>query len=323
MIRLARVMLAMAGSLMLASVAAAADFPTRTVQVIVPYAPACGVDLTSRLMTQMLAEQTKGNFIVENKPGASGLLGASTVANATPDGYTWLVAADTMTSVPYIVASMPINPQADIVPITQIALSPYIFVISPKIPANSVAELIKFAKDKPNDFKWAIGTVGSSAHLGIIRFNKEAKIDPLIVPYNGEASAVPALISGEVSGMLLSSGAAKPLIDAGSIKAIAVTTAQPFAIFPKIPTLASQGFPGFEAVSWYSVWGPKGMSADTMNMIQGLVVKAMTTQSVMDKVAGMGNGVVTSKSQAEFAKFVSDEFARNKREIEAIGIKPQ
>ena len=283
-------------------VAIAQEYPVRPVHITVPYAAGGGVDLTARIVAKTLSDQIGKPFVIENKPGASGFIGAGVVATSKPDGYSLLIAADTMTSAAYVVPNLTLDPRTELVPITQIAASPFVLITQPSVPASTVPELIKYAKDNPDKFRWGVGTKASPAHLAIERFNKVSGLSSRIGFYSGEAGAVTALLSGEVTAMLASSGAAQPLLKGGQAKAIAISTSKPSPNYPNLPTIASQGFAGFEAIAWYAVWGPKGLPDNLVQGIFKMVSKSLINDEVKKTVSDMGNVVQGSSRSSRVRK---------------------
>ena len=300
--------------------AVAQDYPNKTVKFVVPYEPGGGNDLGTRLLAQKLGEQLKQTFVVENRAGISGISGATYVSEQKPDGYTLLEAADTQTSAPYLLPNVTLDPEKDLVPITKIGFTPFIWVVHPSVPAKDPKELIALIKKEPESYRWGMGGIGTPGHLAIEKLDRTAGINPLRVPYKGNGPAVTALMSGEVNGMLASPPSVSELVQGGKLRVIGVATAQPLESFPGVPTVASFGFPGFEASSWFGIWGPKGMPQDLVKKIHGQIGAAMADPELQKKFISAGILVSVSKTPEEFAAFVKSEITSNKTLIKELNI---
>lgn len=303
--------------------APAADYPSRAVRIVVPYAPGGNSDVNARILAKVLAEQTNIPFVIENKVGASGFLGAASVAQAKPDGYTLLYATDTMTSAPFLVANLPVQVQMDFTPITQVIVSPFVVIVKKQLPVSNVTELMQYAKEHLDTFSWGVGTRGSPVQLAIERLNRTVGINALQVPYTGGGTAASALLAGEYTSTLLAVSAAKPLVESGDFKGLGFTLATRSSTLPDIPTVASQGFPGFEARAWYGIWGPKEMPDSLVATIHDLVATAMKDPDLIKRVQNVGDTIAVSARPADFAALVQKDLDSNKTFIESIGIKPQ
>lgn len=293
-----------------AGVANAQNYPNRPVRIIVPFPTGGSFDLVARLLGQQLSEQTKQSFVVENKPGASGFVGAQYVSSSKPDGYTLLYAGSSLTITPAITKSVPIDITKDLSPISKVVNGPYVLVINPSIPAKNVGELVAWIKQNPNKFKWAVSALGSADHLGTEVFSKMAGLpQTLVVPYVGTGLSSTAVMSNEVSGMLAPPSVIKNLVEAGNMRAIGVTGAAPIDSLPGVATIASQ-YPGYESGSWGGVFGAKDMPADLVQQIHDLIIAAMESPALQEKIKATGGVPETSKRPEDFANSVKSELAK-------------
>lgn len=301
--------------------AVAADpYPEKTVEITVPIQPGGGADLNARLLAQGLSDHFDGNFIVLNKPGAGGILGARGVSAAAPDGYSLLFAASAMTMGPYLVADLSFDTEAELTPITEVASGALVMVVNPSIPANTPAELAAYAKEHPDTFRWG-GTLGSPDYFSIAKFNQAAGIKPVVVPFNGAAPTLVSLLSGEISAAIIIPSLVKEHIGSGKLRALAVTSKERNSLVPDIPTVASFGYDGFDSSLWYGLWGPKDMPLDVATTIQGGVAAALQNPQILDKLAASGLTPSPANTPEQFKAFVAAEVAKNVQIIEENNLK--
>ena len=303
--------------------AAAQDYPNQTVQIVVPYDAGGGVDSSARMLAKKLTDELKRQFVVINKPGISGILGSQFVSESKPDGYTLLFAADTTTSAPFTMKGLTIDLAHDITPISKVVVAPFILVVNAKVPATNVKELVEYAKQHPADFRWGVGGIGTPGHLAVERFEKVTGIKADKIPYAGEAGGVTAILGGEVSAMLVSTVASRALVGSDKVRLMAILTANASPSFPTVPTLGSAGYPGFEAASWYGMWGPKGISPALVNKIHDLLAVAAAEDEFKEFVAKSGLSVDVSKSSPEFATYVTGLFTSNEALIKSLNLTPK
>ncbi len=302
--------------------ARAQDYPNRAVRIIVPYAPGGGVDVTARILAQQLSDDTGQRYFIENKAGATGMVGSEAVSTSKPDGYTLLYIASTLATAPFLLSNIKLDVLNDLTPITQVAYSPYVIVVNPKITANNLKDLATFIKANPKEFGWAVGGIGSPDHLGIEHFNKLTGIKPLVVPYNGTGPAVAAVVAGEIAGAMLPPAIAKVNIDAGKLKGLGVTSLERAEVLPNIPTVASSGFPGFDSGTWYAVYGSKQMPPELAKTIHQQISKAAMSPMVKEKLRASGMSVSLSKDPASFAAFFEAEYKKYGALIKELNLKP-
>ncbi len=300
----------LAFSLLSAEVVCAQEYPSRSVTIVVPYAPGGSSDLTARILAKTLTDQLKQNFVVENKAGASGLLGAQSVAAAKPDGYTLLYAGPALAVSSFMTPNAAVNVLTDISPISIVTSSPYVLLVNPKVPAKTVQEFIAWAKERPGNFSVGISGYGSSDQIGSEIFDKQAGIKPVIIPYAGGGPMTVAAVSGEVHAVLEPASAAKPYMDAGSLRALGISSLEPSEILPDLPTIASQGMPGYQLAVWYGLWAPKQTPKELINRLHQAVEKALVDPDLMATMKKTGTSIKASKNPEEFGAFFKAEYDR-------------
>src|SRR5207248_6160297 len=232
----------------------AGTYPERQVSFIVPFAPGGGTDILARTLAQKLEQRLGKPFVVENRPGAGTLLATNYVAKSPPDGYTIAMTVSSLAADVTLYKSLPYDPVKDLVLVALIARVPFVLVVNPSLPVNSVEDLINLAKQRM--LSYGTGGVGAFHHLAAALFSTMTGIKMTHVPYRGSAPALNDLMAGYVQGMFTDYGPASPFIGSGKVRALAVTTKQPFSALPEVPPLAEAGVPGFDAAAWQGVIAP-------------------------------------------------------------------
>jgi tripartite-type tricarboxylate transporter receptor subunit TctC len=296
--------------------AAGADFPTKPIRILVAFPPGASTDIIARLIAPKLTEAWGQNVIIENRGGAGGNIGAQVAARANNDGYTLLG-----TSVAFAVnVSLYANPGyaiKDFTPVIQAASTPNIFFVHPSVPANSLAELIALAKTKP--MSYASSGTGTTTHLAMELLKTLAKIDIQHVPYS-PATAVTAVVGGQVPIGSTSMPPAVPLIKGNRIRGLAVTSAKRSPALPEIPTVAEQGFPGFADYTWFAFFAPAGTPMPIVNKLNAEIQRALQAPDVKERLAGLSFDV-SPNTAAEFAKTLNAEVAQYAKVVKASGAK--
>lgn len=286
---------AIAGAALIAGAVSAQDvasYPDRPVTLIIPYSPGGGTDILGRIVAQKLSEDWGQPVVVENRDGASGLVGAKTAMQADPDGYTLVMGSTgTLMSVATDAGigandEFDVNPQLE--PITMIAAPPYLLVVNPSLGVSSVEELIAKSKEDPSSTRFGSSGVGAASHLTGALFNEIAGTDMLHVPYKGTGAAVTDLLSGEITLMFGPAPTLLPHVEDGTLTALAVTTAKPSGLFPDYPTVDAAGVPGFESVGWFGLFAPSGTPADLIEKINADAQAALTSDQVKQQLAQQG-----------------------------------
>ena len=304
-----------------AGVAAAQPFPSRAIKVVVPYAPGGAGDVIARIVTQQLAKDLGVSVVVENKPGAGGMIGAQAVASSPPDGYTILLGALSTHAVnPSLYKTMPYDAAKDFAPITLIAITPNVLVVNASLPVNSAREFLAYAKANPGKLAFGSGSNGSAGHLAGELFKVETGTDAVHVPFKGGAPATQALLAGDTQFMFDNLANAMAQVKAGKIKALAVTTAQRSSLVPDLPTMAEAGLPGFDISTWYGLFAPAGTPPSIVAKWNADVTKILTSPDVRAKLVADGADP-SPDTPEQFKEFIAKELAKYARIVKASGAK--
>ena len=301
---------------------AAETYPTKPVRIVVPFAPGGGVDLTARNLAQKLTERDGQSFIVDNRTGASGIIGVEYVAKSAPDGYTLLVGSQTTQAVvPAMYGKLNYDTARDFIGVTEIAVSPLLIVVHPSLPVRSVKDLVALAKARPGQLTFGAAS-GGTPHMAGELFKLVAHVDLLFVPYKGEGPAIADAMGGQISMVFSNLPVALPQAQSGRLRGIAVTSAQRVATAPDIPTAAESGLPGYEANTWFGLFAPTGTPHEIVAKLNADSKAALSGADVKERMAGQGLFVVANTPE-QFAPFLKSETARWAKVVKDAGIKPQ
>ncbi|MFJ1299658.1 tripartite tricarboxylate transporter substrate binding protein [Pseudomonadota bacterium AL_CKDN230030165-1A_HGKHYDSX7] len=288
----------------------AAGYPDRPVKWVVPFPPGGAMDSIARTLGEAMGRELGTSFIVENRAGAGGNIGAATVARSAPDGYTIMIAANGMAVNPALYRDMNYDPQKDFAPISLLAVVPNVLVANPdRTTAKSVQDVISQAKAKPGHYTYASAGVGTSIHLAGELFVSLAQVDLLHVPYKGSGPAIADLLGGQVDYMFDSITSAKPHIQAGKLRALAVTTAKRSSALPDVPTVAEAGLPGYELMPWFAAFAPAGTPPEIVERLNASMRKALSDPKVKDAMASIGAEPIGG-SPAELRDHLAKETAQ-------------
>ncbi len=302
--------------------AAAQAFPTKPVRWIVPFPPGGPADLLARGVGQKLGEMWGQAVVVENKPGAAGNLGVDFAAKSAPDGYTLVVVPTGNIAVnPALFPNLPYK-ASDLAPVTLMATVENVLVVNPGVPAKNLQELVALARAKPGSLSFASPGAGSQAHLAGEAIKAGAGIELTHVPYKGTGPALNDLLGGSVSMMFSQTSSALPHIKSGRLRAIASAAAHRSAVLPDVPTVAEQGFPGFEATSWYALMVPAGTPSAVIAKLHDDTVQVLKLPELREKLASLGAEAV-GNSPAELAAIIQRESTRWAEVIRKQGLKPE
>ena len=298
-------------SLAIATSAFGADsYPSKPVKIVVPFAAGGGVDVLTRVLADKLGPALGATIVVEAVPGAGGNLGSAQVARAAPDGYTLLMATTgTHTINPGLYKDMPFDAVKDFAPITVIASVPNLLVVNPQVPAKNLEELVALAKSKPGKLNFASFGYGTSNHLSGELLKSEAGIDVAHVPYKNAPQAVTDIVSGQITFAFVNAPLAIPQVNAGKLRALAVTGARRSAAVPQFPTMSEAGLPNFVVESWYGLMAPAGTPEPVLRKIHDATIQVLSTPEMKRAFARQGADVETSTPE-EFAKMIVTEKAR-------------
>ncbi|MEO8203647.1 MAG: tripartite tricarboxylate transporter substrate binding protein [Betaproteobacteria bacterium] len=307
--------------LVLATQAALAQgYPTRPVKIVVSYAPGAENDRLARLAAQHLAEQLKQPFVVENKPGAAGVIGSEFVANAPPDGYTLLLGnASTLAIMGSMNPKLPYRP-LDFEPVTVLASIPSVLVVNASLPAGNMAEFIALARSKPGLLNYGSPGAGTSMHLTAELFAAQTGTKIVHVAYKGAAPAVTDLLAGQVQFMFQNVPTVLQHVRSGRLRAIAVTTPARIAVLPDVPTLTESGIRDADAVSWFAIVAPKGTPAAITALLQAEIAKAWQKPELRQSLEGLGADPVAS-TPAEAGAFMQAEYRKWEKAVNVAGLK--
>ncbi|HXS53144.1 MAG TPA: tripartite tricarboxylate transporter substrate binding protein [Usitatibacter sp.] len=313
--------LAAALLLALAPLAQAEPYPSKPIHFIVPYPPGGPLDTVARLLARKVSEGVNQPVIVENKPGAGGNIGAEYVAKSAPDGYTILMGAVATHAInPTLYSHIPYDPVKDFAPVTELAWTPNVLVVNPSLPVSNVQQFIAYAKAHPGQLDFGSGSTGSAGHLAGELFNSMAGVQMVHVPYKGAAPAMQDLIAGRVQLMFDNLASSLGHIRAGSVKALAVTTAKRSSMAPQLPTIAESGLPGFDISTWFGVFAPGGTPQPVVQQLHDEFVKALDAPDVRATMKKLGAEPVGNTPQ-EFAAYIHSEAQKYARVIRASGAK--
>jgi tripartite-type tricarboxylate transporter receptor subunit TctC len=282
----------------------ATTYPDRPIRLIVPWAPAGLTDNLARVVAQKMSTILGRSVIVDNKPGASGIIGTDTVAKAPADGYTLMIAnADTHSINPGLYAKLPYDAAKDFTPISTLGSQAVIFSVNPANPAKSLADLLAEAKGNPNKLSYASWGNGSVSHLATEMLSVPAGVKMVHVPYKGVSPALMDVISGRVDCLFISIASAGDNFKVGKLRPLAISSKARSPLMPDVPTIAESGFPGFDVTLWYGVMGPRGMPPEVVDKLNAAVRAAVESPDVRERFAAMGLEMAAS-TPAEFAAFL-------------------
>ena len=306
-----------------APAALAQGYPSQPVRVMVGFPPGGTTDVIARHAAQELAVQTGKSFLVENRPGASGTIGAGAVAKAAPDGHTILVVSSTHGTAAALYASLPYA-ENDLLPVVLVASTPYVFVVHPSIPVNSFAELIRLLKQNPGKYEFASSSPGTAQHLGAELVKRMAGVDMVHVPYKGTGALLPDLLAGRVPMMFENVAIMTPHIRKGSLKPLAVSSAKRTALLPEVPTVAEtgMGLEGFEVLGWFAVLVPAKTPPEVVKFLNAELNKMIAKPAVVARFQELGAEPMGGTPE-QAAAYIRNEENKWGRVIRDIGLKAQ
>ncbi len=299
---------------------AIAAFPERVIKIVVPQAAGGGTDAIARILAQEMTKDLGVSVIVENKGGAGTILGTQAVVASEPDGYTLLMGTFASAVNSSLVAKLPYDARRDLAPVALLARAFNIVVVNPKSSLHSVADLIAAAKAEPGKLSFGTYGTGTSAHLGGELFKSLAGVSMTAVPYRGSAPALTDLLGGQIQVMFTTVSSAAALIEGGQLRALAMTSAERSPAFPKLPTVAEAGVPGYVLENWYGLFAPGKTPPDIIDRLNRAVGKALQSDAFR-KIAANEGLVMVPAPPEEFARYFRDEEERWRKVIHDAGIK--
>lgn len=299
----------------------AQDYPAKPVRMILPFAPGGSTDLIARLVAGQLTERLGKQFSVDNRAGAGGTLGTEIVLNAPPDGYTLLVVSMAHAVNPWLY-KLKYDMTSDFVPVAIFGQVASALVVHPSVPATSVQELIALAKAKPGSIHIGHAGVGSFQHLAVANFAHMAGVDIIEVPFKGGGPALIDVLGGHSEALISALISSIPHIKSGKLRGLATTGLKRHPLLPELPTVAEAGVPGYAAVNWFGLAGPKGLPAPVVEKLHKEVTAALGTAAAKEQFEKDASEII-AMSSAEFSKFIADETEKWGKVVKAAGIKAQ
>ena len=304
-----------------ASTGSGQAYPAKSVRMVVPFAAGAGSnDIMARLIAQKLTDALHQQFVVDNRPGASGIIGTDIVAKAQPDGYTVLMMSLTFTVNPSLFAKLPYDTVKDLTPVTMVASAPLMLVVHPSVPAKSVQEFIAYAKANPGKLNFGSGGPGTTPHLAGEMLKTMAGLQMTHIPYKGGAPALADLVGGQIQFMCENIPGTLPFAKAGKLRALAVTDLKRSPLLPELPTLDESGLKGYQIVGWNGMFVPAGTPQAIVAKLQAEVGRALALADVKERLAVMGADGVGDTPQ-HFAIFIRSEIPKWAKVVRDAGMK--
>ena len=296
-------------------------YPSKPVRWVIPFPPGGGTDAISRTLAQKLTEAWGQQVIADNRPGSGGTIGLAAAAKLPADGYNIVLGQLANVAIaPALYPKLPYDAVKDFTPVTLALTSPLILVVHPSVPAKTVKDLIALARAKPDAITFGSPGNGTTGHLGTEIIKTAAKVKMVHIPYKGAVPAFTGLLGGEVAVYMSSIQPALPMLKAGRVRALGVTSAARMPTLPDVPTIAETGLPGYEVTNWYGVMAPAGVPKDILAKLHADVVKVMKSPDVQQRFAAEG-GDATPNTPEQFAAFIRDEIAKWAKAVKASGAK--
>ena len=297
-------------------------FPDRTIRFIVPAAPGGGIDVTARLIAQVLQDKQGVQAVIENRAGSNGTIGGLAVQQSAPDGYTLVYSAATFPMARHVMSKVPYDPIGDFTPIARTGEAPLVMVIANKLPQTSLKDVAASVKAAPQEWTAGVPTLGSPGHLATILFGKLAGASVTVLPFRGTAPALNDVAGGHIPVLIDAGIVLLPAAQGGTVKAIAITMPKRSSLAPDLPTSAESGMPGLLAASWYGLWGPKGVPQDVTARLNQMVNVAVAELTKDGRFAKLGvEGVQETPEQ--FAAYIARDVAQNAELLRAANFKPE
>jgi len=301
---------------------ALAQYPTRAIRLVVPYPPGGGTDTVARPLAQKLTEQLKHPVIVDNRGGASEIIGTEIVAHATPDGYTLLMTTNAFAINRALRRTLPYRPAKDFAPVARLITTPFMLVVHPGLKAASLRELLAAAKAEPGKLNYASIGAGTPHHLAMEWLKQLAAVDIVPVPYKGVGPGLAAVMAGEVQMMMTGLTAGLVQVKAGKLRALALTTAARSPSVPEVPTVAESGFAGYEALAWYGILAPAATPAEVIARLNAEIGSALRAPDLRERLANIGVDAAPG-TPAQLELLIDQETKLWAKVIEVAGIKPE
>ncbi len=297
-------------------------YPSQPVRVMVGASAGGGSDLLARILAERWSQTLGQPVIVENRPGAANTLASAAVARAAPDGYTLLLATNTGQSIAPLLLKLPFDPLKDLQPIGMAMVVPHLLLVGPRQKAASAAELIARIKARPGDYNYASAGIGSTQHVAGEVLSQAAGVKMSHVPYKGSSAAFPDLISGQVQLIVDTTSSALPQVQAGTLRALAITTATRSPLFPDVPTMREIGYPSVDITTWYGIYAPAGTPASILDRLHQELQAALDDPATRARLEAMG-GEIPAMTRRQFTDMNHAEAKRYRALLNAAGIRPE
>ena len=299
---------------------AAETFPSKPVRIIVPFAAGGPTDIVARTVGQQLTLAFGQPVVIDNRPGAGGVVGADLAAKSAPDGYTLLLCSTGAMAInPGLLPSMPYDPVRDLAPITLVVTIPYLLLVNPSYPAQSVKELLAIARAKPGQLNYGSAGNGTTSHLAMELFRSMAGIRVTHVPYKGSAPAATDLVGGQLQLLFDAPPSSLPFVRSGRLRALGISTMRRTPLLPDVPTISEAGVPGYEVLTWSGICAPAGTPRAVITRLNEAIVKGVTSRETRERFAALGADVVAN-SPDEYREFILAELAKWSRVIREAGV---
>lgn len=297
------------------------NYPARPVTVVVPYAAGGGLDVVTRLLAQKLAERTGKNFIVENRLGAGGVIAANSVAKAAPDGYTLFSGSSTQLAIQVTLhKALPYNPATDFVPIALVASVPFVLIVHPSLPVHTAGDLVKLAKEQPGKLSFGSSGVGGPPHLYMELLQTMTGTKMVHIPYKGTAQAIVDVVAGRVPILMSDVAPAAPLIKAGKVRALGVSSTTRVAVLPDVPPIADNGVPGFDAVAWLMLVAPAATPPAVIDKLHADLKAIVAAPDTQQKLVTLGVIPIDTPPVPALRAYVKTEIGRWAKVVEHAGL---
>lgn len=302
-----------------AAAAQAQTYPTRAIRFIIPQSAGSATDTVARMIGSRLAEKFGQPVVHENRAGAGGIIGVELTAKAAPDGYTIAIVSATHSVNPSLRRNLPYDSITDFAPVTMATAQPYVMLAHPSLPAKNVRELVALARTRPGQINYASSGAGTLGHLGFELLKTSASVNMVHVPYKGIVPAITDIVGGHVSLLYSTVVSGMPQVNAGKLRALAVSSAKRAQVAPGVPTVAESGFPGYDVSGWYGILAPAKTPADIINRLNTEIVAILRSPAAAERLAADGSEAVGNTPE-QFAAHIKSEIAKWGKVVKAAGI---
>lgn len=302
-----------------AQVCSANGYPSKPIRMVIPYTPGGSIDTVGRMVADQLQRQLGQPVVIENTPGASGVLGSLNVRKAKADGYTLLFNASSQVYLPLVLAKKSYDAEKDFTPVGQIGYVPLVVAVNNDVPAKNLAEFAALAKANPGKYTWATSGLGTTSHLSEEMINRALKLKMEIIAYKGAVPQLTDVVGGHVSAAVSPMPGVHSFVQAGRLRALAVTSKTRVPSMPEVPTVAESGIPGFELLSWYGIWGPADMPAAVTERLNAEIAKAVDAPALKTRFAELS--FIPAKSDpAQFRQLIRDDLSKIGKAVKEANI---